>query len=728
MQFSTFFLALIAIVGASTVLAADIPSRPGGFPPCTVSLKSECAHYDRCFAPAVNEHGETCCINSKIGHCAFFGGLQSGCTADEIRVEMIASVCNYETTNEWSGQRHFAKHFRSSARPFAIKNKTRLSPQLPQELIDSIIELVCVNSLCACALTATSFVQPSQRRIFNWMSLFHLSQYEGMAIILAKSPHLGKYVKLLALQIAHLPADSAPLKLILSTMTELERLTISGDTAGSPMTSRLRLNPCLVDTLDIPSLLCFGLADLVDVSPFVVAQALETCEEVILSRIFLARHGSLDDNGNVVEVDPLDTLVSPPEPGFLWHLSVMDSTEEIFPFLFSPTRMGYFQKLVRLSWTILPVSENNVPAFTAALATCAPTLEHLEIEYSTPFAMPTFPELWHLELWIHADSLSPLDTGPFSFPAAVLLGLSSTPNLEELTIAVREHPPGAHTLSWGALPFSPTTATEWETLDNRLMEMHKRRSSRNSEDVPNAEDAQGREPQASSDVDGDDDALPDDEHDDEPDSALVGVHLALRHFFYDDYRYTRFMADMKQKLPKVDEAGVLLFSSRATLRHPMDRCILGRCFGERDLFWCLGGLEGTISRDNVQIFGASSGFTKIGVVVAELTSQFSEFYLPYLGVLWEQFRIISTYISDPLIPFGYAWVELPFRSRCGSEKSKMEQTAISDMLGNSRAVDCRVELDCCAISNGPKFTLMGPSSNRKELNLVKPTQERKNSS
>ena len=50
---------------------------------------------------------------------------------------------------------------------------------LPQELIDIVVEFVPDNeSLLACALAATSFVNASQRQLFHMVSIRTIPEYE----------------------------------------------------------------------------------------------------------------------------------------------------------------------------------------------------------------------------------------------------------------------------------------------------------------------------------------------------------------------------------------------------------------------------------------------------------------------------------------------------------------------------------------------------------------------
>ncbi|KAF7342563.1 hypothetical protein MSAN_02012700 [Mycena sanguinolenta] len=399
--------------------------------------------------------------------------------------------------------------------------------ELPQELIDTIVELVLAKDLIACALTARSFVECSQRRIFYMMSLSGLPAYERMSIILAKSPHLGQYVRLLALEIEGIPENWRPLEVIVSTFLELERVTIRGNLVGTAP-SELGQNPPLIDLLSLPSLLCVGLANLINVPASLITKALENAEEVSLSRVSIASD------------DPTPTESPNPTSDFLWHLDISDAMEEIMPFLLQPRRVGYLQYLSRLSITIVPISESMRGEFTAALAACAPTLERLELEFVSPFSLPQLPALWHLELGFHADDA-------LGFCASISLALMSTPSLGVLVVSVRERP-HRHLVNWHLLPAAPVP--EWAALDTQLCEMHTR--------------AEGESPEPR-----DDDQPPDDDEDFDP--RLEEVHFSLRYLLPEPDRYTAFVAAVKGKLPSVFGAEFLAFSYRNAFLHPMDR-------------------------------------------------------------------------------------------------------------------------------------------------------------
>jgi hypothetical protein len=243
-------------------------------------------------------------------------------------------------------------------------------PGLPQELIDAIIELVPDSSLGACSMTATAFVVSSQRRLFRWMSLSNMGAYERTAVLLVTSPHLGAYVRYVAMQISSIPADYIHLKSILARLSELERVSIVGY-ANAAQGNQLALNPCLIDLLSLPSLRCIALHHLSDVPSSLIARAFASFEQVSLSHLSIT---------NV----PHPTAGPFSVPRDLSHLrAVSDAYETIYPFVFHAQHAEYLKKLTRLSFVFPPVPQALETEFTALLSSCSATLNSLETELGT---------------------------------------------------------------------------------------------------------------------------------------------------------------------------------------------------------------------------------------------------------------------------------------------------------------------------------------------------------
>jgi len=124
---------------------------------------------------------------------------------------------------------------------------TQEQPQIPQELIDRIVEelLEDEDSLCACALTSRSFQVPSQKCLFHRIELYDDKQHrnhwlagsnntlnlcERLYLLFQTSPHLASIIKDLAI---FDPGDTwlteeNSLPFILPLLTNLEKIYISG--------------------------------------------------------------------------------------------------------------------------------------------------------------------------------------------------------------------------------------------------------------------------------------------------------------------------------------------------------------------------------------------------------------------------------------------------------------------------------------------------------------------
>ncbi|KAJ7677660.1 hypothetical protein B0H17DRAFT_1334233 [Mycena rosella] len=322
-------------------------------------------------------------------------------------------------------------------------------PDIPQELIDAIIDQVPDSSLAACSLTATAFVPSSQRRLFRWMSLSTLSRYERTAALLASSPHLGQYVRSLALHIKTIPKDYAHLKAILSLLPEIERLSIVGDANTAPR-NQLGQNPCLVDLMSLPSLTCVALHHLSDVPSSLISRALGSFVQVSVSFLSIT-----DEDQSSAELPP---------PTDLWHLRVsMDVYDVIVPFVLQPKRLPHLQQLARLCFVFSPIPDALQPRFMALLAACSNTLEHLELELEAPLELPPLPMLYSLELWLDVD----LAKNPTLLASIVSQTGACAPHLESLTLSLMDRPKRTPQLQHQWAP----SAAEWSALDAALMDM-----------------------------------------------------------------------------------------------------------------------------------------------------------------------------------------------------------------------------------------------------------------
>ncbi|KAJ6508184.1 hypothetical protein C8R45DRAFT_1167821 [Mycena sanguinolenta] len=342
--------------------------------------------------------------------------------------------------------------------------------RLPQELVDTIVGLVAGRqSLIVCGLTARSFVEASQRCIFRWLSIQDIPTYELVAGVLTESPHLGQYVRLLSLRIVDIPARWAALESILSTTTRVERLTIEGDRGGFKREARLCANPSLIDFLSSELLLCVGPVNLEAVPESIVAMLLSTCEERKKSsaRFELQNRRSRARS--------------------MWHLDVMDC-DGVMVLLTLPRQLVALQSLTHRYYGER-LMRNTL------LATCAPRLHGLRIQFSLPFDLV----LTHLglRLGLHASLRF------VAIPTAVFRVLQATPHLKKLKIAIHDR-----VFNWEVS--IRTAAPEWLVLEKRLLDMNAQEQGDDAAGVKN--------------------------------SKLLDVHFSLRYLNDDPEHYKSFVA------------------------------------------------------------------------------------------------------------------------------------------------------------------------------------------
>ncbi|KAJ7729464.1 hypothetical protein B0H16DRAFT_1470036 [Mycena metata] len=400
-------------------------------------------------------------------------------------------------------------------------------PQLPQELIDAILEDVPDSSLGACSMTARAFVVTSQRRLFHWMSLVGTAQYERTDRLFEDSPHLAGYMRYVALNIGGIPHDYGTLSRILDRLYSVERISISG--TNTAITSQLSV----LDFFARLSIKCLALDALLDVSSSLLSGAFKYLEEVVLSNLNIiqveedpdatdtAALSSLTLSSREVEAAddlPVEESHAPPRAAIRQLNITTDSAFSILTFTLDPTRTVSLQHLTRLSVVFPPVPQLTwAGPFSTLLRACSPTLKHLELELEAiaDVALPVLPQVNVLVLWLDAE----LTKTPDPLAAIVSSTTSSTPHLSSLTLAIVDRPHPAPSRWIGARP--------WTFVDL--------------------------------------DALLVDELD------LHQAHLELRYFVPDLLRYAVFVAYFSENLARTANEGLLRFSHRAALEHPMDR-------------------------------------------------------------------------------------------------------------------------------------------------------------
>ncbi|KAJ6454879.1 hypothetical protein C8R47DRAFT_1228489 [Mycena vitilis] len=178
-----------------------------------------------------------------------------------------------------------------------------LSPvmaELPQELIDAIVEEVeGKGDLQACSLTAQSFLDPSQRRLFRPMYLRWdaSSSRKGAALdralsLIHESPHLVRHVREVSLDIPKNSDDQVTLAGILRMLGNIEHLGIHG--LSQPWQN---IGPALASTISdiisMPSLQRLYLFRIWNIPSAFVLHAASSVSTLSLYRV--SAYSSLDD-------------------------------------------------------------------------------------------------------------------------------------------------------------------------------------------------------------------------------------------------------------------------------------------------------------------------------------------------------------------------------------------------------------------------------------------------
>ncbi|KAJ7914645.1 hypothetical protein B0H13DRAFT_1872768 [Mycena leptocephala] len=192
--------------------------------------------------------------------------------------------------------------------------------EFAQELIDEIVDKIArtdswydrrdQTTLRACALAARTFLAPSQRHLFRSLTL---SLVTLGATRFTEHPHLASYVRDLHIQIDDTHTFMIGLAALLPLINRVERLAIrywKWDKAP------IDLRTALAGLMSLPSLRCLGLS-LCDVPASLIRHALASYQEVVLEHVNLSN----DDQFSAL-------AISPPFQPTLHHLVLDDSRED----------------------------------------------------------------------------------------------------------------------------------------------------------------------------------------------------------------------------------------------------------------------------------------------------------------------------------------------------------------------------------------------------------------
>ncbi|KAJ7723662.1 hypothetical protein B0H16DRAFT_1698903 [Mycena metata] len=375
-------------------------------------------------------------------------------------------------------------------------------PELPQELINAIVDKVPDSSLVACSLTSTAFVAPSQRRLFRQMvmALTDVPAYERAARLLDFSPHLGRHVRSLAVHLTGIPRNFSLLRNILGYLSEhVERVAIAGD---SVTVNQISEHPGLMNLISLPSIKCLAFEHMNGVPAALISRALSTCEQVLLSYLTIA------------DEDELASEVSA-RPGSLRNFSI--AGDALLSFALHPMRIGSLHQLKWLSIIFPPITGALVPGFMDLLASCAWTLEYLELEFELDLPrLPALPLLKHLVIWL---DLKMTLTEP-DIVASILIESMEHKNLEVITFALLDRL--EHDQRWADRNPAAWVEVDWVFANSPLRNLRQ-------------------------------------------------VEFSLRWFPEQGVNFAEFSSFMEDHLPRTVNAGMSLFSHREVARHPMDR-------------------------------------------------------------------------------------------------------------------------------------------------------------
>ncbi|KAJ7761797.1 hypothetical protein B0H16DRAFT_1688407 [Mycena metata] len=170
---------------------------------------------------------------------------------------------------------------------------------LPQELIDLIVDAVGdYDALNACSLVCAAFAAPAQRVLLRKIVVVQGGrrvEHRALSIqrvhaTFRRSLHVPSYVRDVELKLSGLPlndGERGPLQYILSVLSNIERLTISGSAPLRPSSVLRDLLPDLLGVLRRPTLDWVSLIRIIDVPSAFFSLAMLSARVVWIHNIFV---------------------------------------------------------------------------------------------------------------------------------------------------------------------------------------------------------------------------------------------------------------------------------------------------------------------------------------------------------------------------------------------------------------------------------------------------------
>ncbi|KAF7303658.1 hypothetical protein MIND_00595200 [Mycena indigotica] len=312
----------------------------------------------------------------------------------------------------------------------------RYVPQVPQELIDTIIDYIDdMATLKACSLVCWAFVPASRTHIFHTVCLEMLHDAPAKFFaILARNPHLEVYIRDLTIY-RDCGTDlwmkpGSPLPAILSMLNHVERFSLLGcwgDWKDIPRHFANAIHRVIsLRTLDRLHLLTAS-----NVPPAVLNSALSV-------RVLSMFHVSVDSKQNVkrsLRLPHIRDSSSSSSPEFL-NLSVDSKVGTILEYMRAPGS-AYFANVRRLAINPIPNSPNSAGNFAKVLSSVETTLERLDVQihesHYEPFDTSKLNMMRALQLHIIKKGVNTIPELLVPFVARLR---AMNPRLQSLTIVI----------------------------------------------------------------------------------------------------------------------------------------------------------------------------------------------------------------------------------------------------------------------------------------------------
>ncbi|KAJ7244384.1 hypothetical protein B0H12DRAFT_1236122 [Mycena haematopus] len=343
-----------------------------------------------------------------------------------------------------------------------IRALYRYVPQLPQEIIDLIIDNVDdMKSFQACSLVSWAFVPACRKRIFRDVCFGMISDTpKKLHEILLRSPRIALYIKDVTIHRPHEPnlwmEPGSLLPAVLSMLPHVNRFSLFG---------------CWGDWLHMPPSLTSAIMRIISLKSLDRLHVLTVANvpASFLHRALPVRIVSLF----YVGLDPTEKLclpqtrIEPAYPEYL-NLSLDSKVGKVLEYM-QTFGSNYFSNVRRLAVNPIPNSINSAHNFTRVLNAVETTLERLDIQWHELHIKQLDAARYsHLLLLrtvqLHVIMETPQATIPKYLPSYVSKLRASNPLLSSLTFIL--HLPN---IAGAAIPASEDTARLLRALDAVIM-------------------------------------------------------------------------------------------------------------------------------------------------------------------------------------------------------------------------------------------------------------------